>query len=305
MWRLIVIYHIYFLHFRTVIRTIRKRGAFPNAVYPKNIAEKYLWRKIFDHNPEFELVCDKLQSKKIAKLRCPEVDVAEILWIGTKASEISADLWEQEVILKTNHGSSQMVFLNDDALDKLEVESLANKWISRPYGKKNGEWAYWSVDRKLFVEQIVKPSEGQPFEDYNTHLVNGKVVYTQCYRDKLTANKHNALYDREGNLLEHEPCEPSPHVDIPPSKHYAKIVEMAEKIGADYDHIRCDFFVSGDKIYFCELTVYPSAGYDWITGKRLKKIWEEAWDINESWFAKQNHTGWRLDYINALKNMHN
>jgi hypothetical protein len=64
-----------------------------------------LWRKIVDHNQIFVDLSDKLAAKQIAKARCPELAVAQVLWTGTDPQSLPANLVAGDVAVKTNHGS--------------------------------------------------------------------------------------------------------------------------------------------------------------------------------------------------------
>jgi len=49
------------------------------------VNEKFLWRKLFDHDPRFVVLSDKLACKEWVTERAPELAVAKVHWLGKKS----------------------------------------------------------------------------------------------------------------------------------------------------------------------------------------------------------------------------
>lgn len=299
MWRFKVFLYAYIVHFRLLLRTIRRTKSFPNVYSPKRVQDKYFWRKIFDHNPDFVIFADKLAAKDYCASKCPEIAIPEVYWSGDDIEKMPEDMWHTNGVLKTNHGSSQNVFLGRDARSRKDIKKRMKKWLSRPYGKRNGEWSYGQVKPKAFVEELLTPTEGSMLEEFNIFVANGRTIHTQHYIDRYGPKESLTIYDRDGNVL---PPEPSVHktasLEVPDN--YSYMIKLAEKLAQGVDYIRCDLYFFNNKVYFCEMTVYPKAGLSIFHGEKLIRLFEKSWRIQDSWFAKQNHKGWREAYVSAL-----
>jgi len=292
---------IYLLNLNLVIRYVLKLGHLPNAAVPQTAAEKFLWRKIFDRNPLYPELSDKLRVKDYVVRKCPELMIPKVLWSGKDFNDIPDDVLQKPAVLKSNHASGQIVFLRRSGLDRASLKMETDRWLSRPYGQKNGEWGYLSIDRKVFVEELIVGPDGEALEDVNVYVVNGKVQHVQIMRDSYGADPNTTRYDRDGNLLEpHYSPKFAYRVREVPAE-YPEIVELAERLGTGFDHIRCDFYLVGETIYFCELTLYAIAGYPEDNGW-LAEQWRRNWDLRQSWFLTTRQTGWHATYANWLAN---
>ena len=60
---------VYVWYARVVLRHILTCHEIPNPAYPKTVNDKFLWRKVFDHNPAFIGLSDKLMCKQICLFR--------------------------------------------------------------------------------------------------------------------------------------------------------------------------------------------------------------------------------------------
>lgn len=292
---------IFLLNLNLVLRFTLKLGHLPNVAIPQTAEEKFLWRKIFDRNPLFALLSDKLCAKDYVARTCPELMLPKVLWSGKDFDDIPDHVLDTPAVLKSNHASGQVVFLHCTKLDRQSLKTKTDRWLSKPYGQANGEWGYRDIDRKIFVEEFVVGPDGEPLQDFNVYVVNGRVQHVQCMRDSYGADPNTTRYDRDGTPLKphYSPKYAYRVLDVPAQ--YRKIVELAERLAAGFDHIRCDFYLAGEKIYFCEFTMYALAGYPGDKG-RLAEQWKRDWDLRQSWFLTTRQTGWRAIYANWLAN---
>jgi hypothetical protein len=97
-----------------IVRFRRVIGRWPDPALPRHRNDKYLWRKIFDRNPLFTEVSDKLLAKQFAVARCPTVKVPKTLWTGQAAEDIPDDFfcgatwWSRPITGRAGTSSSEM-----------------------------------------------------------------------------------------------------------------------------------------------------------------------------------------------------
>jgi hypothetical protein len=92
-------------------RFYRALGYLPSIGLPDTYNEKILWRQIFDRNPLIGTLSDKLQSKQYVLKTCPGIKAAEVLWSGSRAEDIPPEVLQDNVVVKTNHGSGFNIFV--------------------------------------------------------------------------------------------------------------------------------------------------------------------------------------------------
>jgi hypothetical protein len=71
-------------HSRVCLDHRRTNNGFPNVARPTTINQKILWRKIFDRNPHWPQLQDKLAARDFVAGKCPGLALNEVLWIGNE-----------------------------------------------------------------------------------------------------------------------------------------------------------------------------------------------------------------------------
>ena len=163
-------------HPRTYLRTARRSRHWPDPARPIADTDKFLWRKIFDHNPLFTVFCDKLAAKDYALSACPELKTPEVLWIGDDPDDIPAAVLSRDVVIKANHGSRWNIMVRDGKVDREALRAKARSWLGRRYGRAFCEWGYRNARRCLFVERMLLDG-GRPVRlEYKFHVLGGRTA---------------------------------------------------------------------------------------------------------------------------------
>jgi hypothetical protein len=309
MWRLaakaVVILGNVLVYIRYPVRVLifyKYLRHWPNVCYPQTKNEKFLWRKIFDRNPTYRLVADKLAVRPFIKTRCPDLDTADIVWVGTSPDQMPDALLHPGVIIKTNNGTSRNIFITDLPMDRVRINQQVAKWLARPHAVIHGEWVYDQIQPQVFIERLVAPRDDPQFVDICCHVLMGKCLLVTADKDVKQTNERIAVYDANANRLpihfrdnaRAERCGELPE-DFPVPATFEKAVRCAESIARDFDYIRVDFMSTGSRLYFCECTVFPMGGFSLISGGADGWI-TAAWDLRNSWFMQQPQRGLRGVY---------
>ena len=281
-----------------------KMGRWPRPAFPVFLNDKYAWRKIFDRNPAFTELSDKLKAKDHALRTCADVQVAKTLWTGQDAADIPDDILKRDVVVKTNNASGRNVHVVAGRHERGDLNRQANDWLRAPYGRRHAEWAYDGVEPKLFVEELLFDA-GQPLaNEYKFYVAGDRVGYVFARQAAPDGNGridgaidadgtvHAGLHDG-GVLCEqfHTPAE------------FERLSAAALQLSAGLDFVRCDLYLVDGEIYFSEMTFYSAGGYCWVSPAALTAACNEAWDLRRSWFMQTPQTGWRRLYARALRVM--
>ena len=130
-----------------------KLGYLPNPAAPESYHELVLWRKIFDRNPLFVTLTDKLAAKAHISSACPELALPRTLWSGRDAIDIPLNLLAGDVVVKTNHGCAMNISVaggdpNRGFIVAKDAAELAEKTL------RSSRWrmGHWPVVPTVFVE---------------------------------------------------------------------------------------------------------------------------------------------------------
>lgn len=300
---------LYFLYPMQIVKFRTKNGYFPNIAFPKLYHEKMLWRKIFDHNPMFTIFSDKIATKTYVSKLIPDVKIPATLWAGKNAQQIPAELFQQDGLIKANHGSNFNYFFKKDALDLKKIQQLGRKWMGRKYGRKHLQWGYFNVDRTLFIEEMI-PTGSHKLIDLSMSCVDGEVVYVRVVTDSKTPQRKSMFFDLEGNriyALNFNPDHDFPFVDaVCPTGLFFDAIVKAKILSKGVDFARVDFMTNGIDLYGGEITVYPNAGFSRVSSPGemgQDNMVNPVWDLKKSWFLSNPQGGWRGRYANNLKTL--
>ena len=122
------------------------------------------------------------------------------------------------------------------------------------------EWPYRNVNRKIIAEPYLKDESGYELKDYKIFCFDGVPKMIQVDFDRFIGHKRN-LYDLDWNLIQAEiKFQNGWDTIIERPAVLEELLELASRLSKGYPHIRTDFYVCGEQIYFGELTLCHGSG---------------------------------------------
>ena len=111
-------------------------------MHPVRYTEKMQWRKLFDLNPLYSILCDKVAVRDFVTERIgPEV-LIPLLWVGDDPDAIPFDTLEPPYIIKSNHGTGHTIVVQSRAsLDERAVRETARSWLGNVTERPSTSWA--------------------------------------------------------------------------------------------------------------------------------------------------------------------
>ncbi len=238
-------------------------GYRPNLKNPATFNEKLQRLKLYDHNPKYPKLVDKYLVKDyIAKTIWKEY-IIPTLWVYDKFDDIDFDKLPNQFVLKCNHDSWSVIVCKDKkCFDKQFAKEKLSKALKYNYYNYAKERAYKNITPKIIAEKYMVDESWTELKDYKIFCFNWEPKIIQVDYDRFKWHKRN-LYDLERNLLPFEIQYPSDkNHEIRKPMCLDKIIELAKKLSRWIPHVRVDFYVINEKIYFWELTFYHGAWYE-------------------------------------------
>lgn len=253
-------------------------GKYLNLQKPEGFNEKLQWLKLYDHNPMYTQMVDKVFAKDYVAEVIGEKYLIPTYGVWNSAEEIDFDQLPEQFVLKVTHDSGGVIickkkseFDRDRAIQKL------TKSLKRKYYKVHREWPYKDIKPRVIAEMYLEDSVSNELPDYKFMCFDGKVkcvfVCTNRYSDK---GLHVTFFDRNWDRMPFERRYPAECGAIAKPQNYDTMIEIAEKLTAGIPFARVDLYEIKGRIYFGEITFYPGSGYEEFT--------PEKWDyILGSW----------------------
>lgn len=248
-------------------------GKFPHLKHPKTFNEKLQWLKLYNRKPEYTNLVDKYEVKKIVAGIIGEEYIIPTLGVWDNAEEIDFDSLPDQFVLKCTHDTASVTICKDKAaLDREAVKKHLNDCLQKSLFLYGREWPYKHVKPRIIAEPYLEDHEIHELRDYKLFCFNGKVRFFKVDYNRFV--HHNAnYYDKEGNFLPfgEEACPSDRNAGISLPANFFALFPLAEKLADGIPFVRVDFYIVDGKIYFGELTFFPSSGF----GKFEPKEWDE------------------------------
>ena len=251
------------------MRATSRWGNFRN---PRLWSEKMQWRILNDRRPILSWTADKLAQKEYV---CRQLNLAgmsdyvktpTIYWVGTDIRELQqiSHLLPSRWVLKPNHSSGRFKLLDTERthIDWDDLVRLGDEWVKSDEEELVlGHWAYGKARHALIAEERVGVST-EPDAEVKGWTFSGKMHTFTIFH---TLSKNNANYSRDYQriLSGHErelPVHVPTKFELIPITLRDNIRAIAELLASPFDHVRVDFFVENEVIWFNELSTYARGG---------------------------------------------
>jgi hypothetical protein len=259
-----------------------KLHALPRLENPQTFSDKIAWRKLYQRDPRFTLLTDKVTVKEQVAKIIGETHIIPTLWTGEKPEDIPFNALVPPYVIKVNHSSGSNLFVRDaKALDKNKIYKKLRQQLRYDHSHTFREWGYKDIPRKILVERMIQAPDGDVPEDYKIFVYHEKAHFIEVDVDRFKGHKCN-IYDLSWKKLPFMLGFPNADRPISRPALLEEMIGLAEKIGATLDFVRVDFYCTPTNIFFGEMTIYPGAGY----GVFIPVEWDyklgEPWHISRT-----------------------
>ena len=239
-------------------------GYWPNWKNPQTFNEKLQWLKIHDHNPEYTMMVDKYAVKEYVSSLIGQKYIIPTIGVWDTPEEIN---WEQlptRFVLKTTHGggSAGVVICKDKALlDIPSVKAKLYKSLNQNIYKVLREWPYKNVKKRIIAEEYIEGINGD-LDDYKVFNFNGEPRMIQVDYDRFKGHLRN-LYTPNWERIHATLGYPSdPNKEFPKPVVLDELKGLCRILSAGIPHVRSDFYIIDNKIFFGELTFFHGSGFE-------------------------------------------
>ena len=235
-----------------------------NLKEPRTFNEKLQWLKLYDRKPEYTKMVDKYEAKKYVADIIGEEYIIPTLGVWDKFEDIDFTKLPNQFVLKPTHASGNVFICKDkEKINYKQLRKMINKWLKRDYYLVHREWPYKNIKPKIIAEQYMVDDSGMKLKDYKFFCFNGIAQTILVCSNRNGSFKNTNFYDINWNL---QPFTREKHKNsneqIKKPKNLDEMITVAEKLSKDIPFVRVDLYEINGKVYFGELTFYPSSGFE-------------------------------------------
>jgi len=240
---------------------------------PQTFNEKLQWLKLHNRRPEYTQMVDKVEAKKFVADIIGEDHIIPTLAVYNRVEDIDFDALPDKFVLKCTHDSGGIVVCKDKSkLDKKAALVKLKRGLSRNYYYQNREWPYKNVKPRIIAEQYMSNGGEEELVDYKVHNFNGTPEVILVCRDRYKeTGLTEDFFSRQWEHLDiSRPDHPQAAKLASRPRELEEMLRLSEMLSKDIPFVRTDFYTIDNKVYFGELTFFPSSG--------MKSFIPEEWD---------------------------
>ncbi|WP_368911344.1 ATP-grasp fold amidoligase family protein [Proteus vulgaris] len=234
---------------------------------PQTFNEKINARILYDRNPIYTKLADKLLVRDYVKEKIGEKYLVNILGYYKTPIEIPYESLPKKFVLKCNHDAGSTIICTDK---RNFNKKLANKKLRSSLRKsmyyRTREWHYKNITPMILCEEYLDifnstHQQIQP-EDYKIHCFHGKPEFLEIQFSRYGNERFINIYNTQWELLPFLMGYKNAPTKIPAPTQLHELLDLAKKLSAEFDYCRVDFYLANNKIYFGEMTFTPCNGID-------------------------------------------
>ena len=234
-----------------------------NLKTPERFTEKIQWLKLYDRNPIYVQMADKSLVKEYVARKIGKEYIIPTLGIWDSFDDIDFNLLPNSFVLKCTHDSGGVYICTDkNRLNYTKIKNSINHSLKVNYFWYGREWVYKHIQPRIIAEKYMVDESGTELKDYKIFCFNGKPKLIQVDYNRFSDHKRN-LYTPNWERVDAEiEYRTNKDIEIPKPVCLDKLLELSSLLSKGIAHLRTDFYVVNDMIYFGELTFYHGSGFE-------------------------------------------
>lgn len=247
------------IYFRTYL------GSWINWNNPLSFCEKLQWLKLYDRNPEYIKMVDKLAVKDYVATKIGSEYIIPTISYWSSPENINWDILPQKFVLKSTHGGggTGVIICSNKAEFNKELAYLKLKESYKiDIYKSLKEWPYKGVIKRILAEELLVSDDGD-LKDYKVFCFNGEPRLIQLHSGRFTENHTSKFYDTHWNRLSisQSSIYELDNDIVPEPVCLEEMLKFSRILAKDIPHVRIDWYCCNGKLYFGEITFFDGSGF--------------------------------------------
>lgn len=231
---------------------------------PQTFNEKLQWLKLYDRNPLYTKMVDKIGAKEYVAEKIGSEYIIPTIGVYDNFDDIDFEKLPDKFVIKCSHDSGGLVVCRDKSkLDVKAAKDKINRCLKKNFYYQSREWPYKNVKPRILIEKYMSDKKQKELVDYKFYCFNGEPKY--LYVSEGLENHETAKIEFFDMNFKSAPFSRDDYAifKIKPKKPktFGQMKEIAKKLSKGIPFVRVDLYEINGKIYFGELTFTPCGGY--------------------------------------------
>lgn len=248
---------------------------------PKTFSEKLQWLKLYDRNPLYTIMVDKVKAKEYVAKKIGEKYIIPTLAVWENVEDIDFNILPNRFVIKCNHNSGKGMYICKDkrTINEKKVRERLYQGLKENYYNHGREWPYKDVPRRILVEKYMESSNENVLDeiaerkasyvgdlrDFKFFCFNGEPKLCQVISNRSSDERidfYNMNWERipgliglsYGNIKNSKESLPCP-------RSFQEMINCAKILSKESYFSRIDFYDIDGHAYWGEITFYPASGF--------------------------------------------
>ncbi len=233
---------------------------------PLTLNEKINWLKLYNRNPLYTTLVDKVAVKEYVSKKYGAKYIIPTIGVYDNANEIDIRILPNQFVLKTNHDSgTYLICENKHTFDWQTAKQILNRALKKDFYKVHRAWPYKDVKRKILCEEMLPIVDGNLPIDYKFFCFDGVADCVMLCLGRDTADAKFYFFNKDWELLRYNVAglQAAHNFTLPKPEKIGKMFELATKLSKGMQFVRIDLYYENNNIYFGEYTFFPDDGFDY------------------------------------------
>lgn len=242
-----------------------KIGKSLNLENPQTFNEKLQWLKLYNHRLEYKVMVDKYEVKKYVSQIIGDEYVIPTYGCWDDIGKIDWKSLPLQFVIKTTHGGGGggiVVCKDKKQFDIKQAERILRRSMKQDIYKDLREWPYKDMKKRIIAEKLLSEEGQDSPHDYKVMCFNGKVKLIEFHEGRYSERHTQDFYDREWNLTPITQGSYGEYNTTPAPKPELldKMIHLSEILAKGIPHVRVDWYIVENHLYFGELTFFDGSG---------------------------------------------
>lgn len=259
----------------------KRMGKCLNFRTPKDLNEKINWLKFNGDTRMWSRLADKYRVREYIEEKGLSSILIPLYKMWENADKINFDELPDSFILKTNHGSGEILVVKDKKnADLKSIKKQFAEYLSTPFGRATAEPHYLKIKPCVIAEKYLDASNlgfTTSLVDYKIWCFDGKPYYIWACYSRTKEKVYVETYDLNWNYHPEKSVFTDHYRDgkgiVPKPKKLDEMLKIASILSEGFPEVRVDLYEHEGKVYFGEMTFTSNGGYqDFYTQEFLDEL---------------------------------
>lgn len=231
---------------------------------PKTFNEKLQWLKLYAHKSEYVIMADKVKAKEYVAEKIGAEYIIPTLGVWESADEVDFSSLPEKFVIKCNHNSGRGMYICMDKskMDENAVRDGLRQGLNEDYFLPGRDKQYRDIPRRILAECFMEDKNQPSLIDYKVLCFNGEPKLIEVHLNRFTDNYTQDFYDiswKKQNIW--QPGDKNSNIVMDKPLLLDKMIGFSRILSADCAHLRVDWYIINNHLYFGEMTFFDAGGF--------------------------------------------